>query len=124
VKRALKNEDIHIYGDGNQIRAWCYVDDFVDGLMRCLEHPLAVGESFNIGNPRAVMTTYGLAQTVCRVMNSRSKLIFRPPLSADIELRIPSVEKAERILGFSAKVDLEDGIRRTAAWIDKNFLDA
>jgi UDP-glucose 4-epimerase len=57
-------------------------------------------------------------------MNSRSKLIFRPPLSADIELRIPSVEKAERILGFSAKVDLEDGIRRTAAWIDKNFLDA
>jgi UDP-glucose 4-epimerase len=123
VKRALKNEDIYIYGDGNQIRAWCYVDDFIDGLMRCLEHPLAVGESFNIGNPRAVMTTYGLAQTVCRVLNSRSKLIFQPHTSADIELRIPSVEKAERILGFTAKVDLEDGIRTTAAWIEKNLLD-
>lgn len=122
IKRALKGEDIHIYGDGNQIRAWCYVEDFVDGLMCCIENPKAVGESFNIGNSRAVVTIYGLAQTVLRVLNSKSKIIFKPPLSADIELRIPSVEKAEKILGFKAQYDLEYGIAETAGWIEKHLL--
>jgi UDP-glucose 4-epimerase len=116
IKRALKNEEIEIHGDGNQIRAWCYVDDFVDCLMECIENPIAIGESFNIGNSRAVMTTYGLAQTVCRVLNSDSAIVFKPALSAEVELRIPSVEKAYRMLGFRAKTDLDEGIRRTAAW--------
>ncbi|MEI7737046.1 MAG: NAD-dependent epimerase/dehydratase family protein, partial [Ferruginibacter sp.] len=116
IKRALKNEDIYINGDGSQIRAWCYVDDFVDCLMRCIEDPKAVGESFNLGNARAVITTLGLAQAVCRVLNSKSKIVFRDQLSADIELRIPSVEKTEKILGFKAKVDLDEGILLTAAY--------
>ena len=119
IRKALKNETIHIDGDGNQIRAWCYVDDFVNCLMRCLEVPEAIGESFNIGNARAVMTILGLAQTVCRVLNSKSKIVFDPPLSADIALRIPSVEKANRILGFKAKVDLDEGIIKTAEWIKR-----
>jgi UDP-glucose 4-epimerase len=114
IKKALLNEDIFINGDGAQIRAWCYVDDFVDCIIRCLENPAAVGESFNIGNARAVMTTLGLAQTVCRVLNSKSKIYHRPALSADIAIRIPSVEKTEHVLGFKAKVDLEEGILRTA----------
>jgi len=122
IKRALKDEDISIYGDGNQIRAWCYVDDFVDGLMRCIENPNAIGESFNIGNARAVVTIYGLAQTVLRVINSKSRIIYKPALSADIELRIPSVEKAEKILGFKAKYDLEYGIEKSARWIEKELL--
>jgi UDP-glucose 4-epimerase len=114
IKRALLNEDIFINGDGAQIRAWCYVDDFVDCLLRCIENPAAIGESFNLGNARAVITILGLAQTVCRVLGSKSQIIFRPQLSADIELRIPSVEKTERLLGFKASVDLEEGISRTA----------
>lgn len=122
IKKALKNEDISIFGDGNQIRAWCYVDDFVDGLMRCIENHDAVGESFNIGNARAVVTIYGLAQTVLRVLNSKSKILFKPALSADVELRIPSVEKADRILGFRAQHDLEYGIAQTAQWIEKYLL--
>lgn len=122
IKKALRDEDIFIYGDGNQIRAWCYVDDFVEGLMRAIEYPNAVGESFNIGNARTVVTIYGLAQTIMRVLNSKSKIIYKPPLSADIELRIPSVEKAEKLLGFKAQVELEDGIARTAKWIEKNLL--
>ena len=117
IKRALKNEEIFINGDGAQIRAWCYVDDFVDCLMRCLENPAAIGHSFNLGNARAVITTLGLAETVCRVLNSKSKILHRPALSADIELRIPSVEKAEKILGFKASVDLEEGIKKTAEWL-------
>lgn len=122
IRRALKNEDIYINGDGSQIRAWCYVDDFVDCIMRCIEDPRAVGESFNIGNARAVITILGLAQTVCRVLHSKSKIVFRDQLSADIELRIPSVEKSSRVLGFKAKVDLDEGITKTAVWIKKNLL--
>lgn len=119
IKKALKNEEIFINGDGAQIRAWCYVDDFVDCLIRCIENPKAIGESFNLGNARAVMTTLGLAQTVCRVLNSTSKISHKPALSADIELRIPSVTKTEELLGFKAKVDLEEGITRTAAYFEQ-----
>ncbi len=121
IKRALKEEPIRIDGDGNQIRAWCYVDDFVDCIMLCLEAPEAIGESFNIGNARAVITILGLAQLVCRVLNSKSEIVFEPPLSADIAIRIPSVEKAHEILGFKSKVDLEEGVARTADWIEKNL---
>lgn len=115
VKQAIRGETIHIDGDGSQIRAWCYVDDFVECLMLCLENPEAIGNSFNIGNARAVMTILGLAETVVRVTNSSSQIVFDPPLSADIAIRIPSVEKAHKVLGFKAQVDLDEGIRRTAA---------
>jgi UDP-glucose 4-epimerase len=104
IRRALKNEPISIFGDGTQIRAWCYIDDMVDGLM-C-----------------ALTTIYGLAQTVCRVLDSGSAIVFREPLSADIELRIPETTKARQVLDFEAKVDLEDGIRRTAAWYMDNTI--
>lgn len=117
IKRALKNENIEIHGEGDQIRAWCYVDDFVTCLLQCIENPKAIGESFNIGNSRAVMTTIGLAETVCRVLNSHSRIVFKPALSAEIELRIPAVEKSYKLLGFKAKIDLEEGIIRTAEWL-------
>jgi UDP-glucose 4-epimerase len=116
IRRALENEDLNIFGEGNQIRAWCYIDDMVDALMLTMTHPDAVGESFNIGNSRAVITVLGLAQTVCRVLYSKSNIVFKPPLSSDIELRIPSAKKVKEMIGFEAKVDLEDGIRRTADW--------
>lgn len=120
IKSALKNQDIYIYGDGNRIRAWCYVDDFVDGLLLCMKKKEAIGESINIGNTRAVITVYGLAQTISRVLNSTSKIIFKPDLSADIDLRIPSIKKAEALLGYQAKVDLEEGILRTARYIQNS----
>lgn len=120
IKKALKNEDFYINGDGNQIRAWCYVDDFVDCIMLALEDKNAIGESFNIGNARAITTILGLAETVLRVLKSDSKIIFRDALSADVELRIPSVEKAKSILGFKSKVDLEEGILKTVEWFKAN----
>jgi len=76
-----------------------------------------VGESFNIGNARAVTTIHGLAETVIRVLNSKSRIRFRPKLSADIQLRIPSVDKARDLIGFSAQVDLDEGLRKTAVWM-------
>jgi len=122
IRKALNNEDITIYGDGTQIRAWCFVDDMVDGLLKALEDPRAIGESFNIGNARAVTTIYGLAEVVCRVLNSKSKIVFKDPLSADIELRIPETKKADDLIGFKAQVDLEEGILRTAEWYKTNVL--
>ncbi len=121
IRKALQDEDIYIFGDGAQIRAWCYVDDMIDGIILGLEHPDAVGESFNIGNSRAIRTILGLAEAVCRILNSKSKIVFKPPLSADIELRIPSTSKAKRLIGFDAKVDLQDGIIRTAEWYKQNM---
>jgi UDP-glucose 4-epimerase len=114
--RAIKGEPLEIHGDGTQIRAWCYVDDMVDGVILAMTHPKAVGESFNIGNQRAATTIYGLANTVIRVLNSPSKIIFTYKDYADVELRIPSVKKAKDLLGFEAKVDLEEGILRTAEY--------
>ena len=120
IRKAIKNEDIFIFGDGSQIRAWCYVDDMVTGILTVLEHPNAVGESFNIGNPRAVTTIYGLAEAVCRITKSNSRILFKDPLSADIELRVPDTQKASTLLGFNAKVDLEEGILKTIQWITEN----
>lgn len=113
VRNALRGDDLIIHGDGTQIRAWCYVDDMVDGVLLAMSHPKATGESFNIGNARAVVTVYGLASTIVRVLKSGSAIRFVPKTHADIELRVPNVEKARNLLGFEAKVDLEDGLRLT-----------
>lgn len=123
IRKALNNEDIYIFGDGNQIRAWCYVDDMIDGILLGLTHEKAIGESFNIGNARAVTTIYGLAQIVCRILNSKSKIVFKEALSADIELRVPDVFKAKKLIGYQAKVDLDEGIEKTADWYIKNMKD-
>jgi UDP-glucose 4-epimerase len=114
ILRTLQHQEIQIHGDGNQIRAWCYIDDFIEGLLLAMTHPRAVGESLNIGNSRAVVTIFGLAQTVVRVLNSRSTIRFTDKSYADVELRVPSVKKARELIGFEAKVDLEEGIQRTA----------
>ena len=116
VQRAIRDLPLQIHGDGTQIRAWCYVDDMIDGVMLAIQHPKAVGESFNIGNARSVETIHGLANTVIRVLGSKSDIEFVRRDYADVELRIPSVRKARDLLGFEARVSLEEGIRRTAAY--------
>lgn len=116
IKRALRDEEIQIHGTGTQIRAWCYVDDMVAGIMACLTHPNAPGKAFNIGNPRAVTTIYGLANTVIRLLNSKSRVSFVWKDYADIELRVPDANWARTQIDFEAKVDLEEGIPLTAAY--------
>lgn len=114
IERALNDEEIFIHGDGNQIRAWCYVDDFIEGTLAAITDERAIGESFNIGNARTAITILGLAETIVRVLNSKSKITFVDKPYADIELRVPSVRKAFEKLDFMAKVDMDEGIRRTA----------
>ncbi|MFL5967782.1 MAG: NAD-dependent epimerase/dehydratase family protein [Gaiellaceae bacterium] len=114
--RALAGDELVIHGDGSQIRAWLYVDDMVDGLLRALEREEAIGESFNIGNARSTVTVLDLAQRIKRVAESESEIIFRPLHYTDVEIRIPNVDKARKLLGFDAKVDLDEGLARTIAW--------
>ena len=121
VRRAINDEPLIIFGNGSQIRAWLYVDDMVDGLMKCLSNKKAIGESFNLGNAKAVTTIYGLAQIICKVLNSKSEIIFKDALSNDIELRIPNTDKAKNLIDFEAKVGLEEGIKKTASWIKENL---
>lgn len=117
VDRAVRHEPLHVYGTGSQIRAWCFVDDMVRAVLLALETPAAVGESFNIGNARAVDTTVGLAERIIRLTASRSTIEFVDRSGPDIELRIPATEKANRLLGFDAAVGLDDGLTRTAEWM-------
>ncbi len=114
VKRALKDEPLDIHGDGAQIRAWCYVDDMVRGVLLAMEHTNAIGHSFNIGNSRAVVTIFGLASAIVRILGSKSEIRFVSKDYADVELRVPIVSKAKELIGFEAKIDLDEGIQRTA----------
>jgi UDP-glucuronate decarboxylase len=116
IVQALRGDDITIHNDGSQIRAWCYVDDMASGLLACLEREEAVGHAFNIGNPRSVVTIYNLAMQIVRLSGSRSKISFVPWDQTDVELRIPNIEKARRLLGYEPQVDLEDGLQRTIQW--------
>ena len=116
IEAALAGEKLRIHGDGSQIRAWCYVDDMVDGALLALEHPNAVGESFNIGNARSAVTIYDLAQRIKRLTGCPGEIVFRPLHYTDVELRIPNIEKARTLLGFEAKVELDEGLERTIAW--------
>jgi nucleoside-diphosphate-sugar epimerase len=116
IVQALRGEDITIHNDGSQIRAWCYVDDMVDGVLAALERPEAPGHTFNIGNPRSVLTIYQLALEVVRLTGSTSRIVFVPWGNTEVELRIPNVDKARELLGFEPRVDLAEGLARTIAW--------
>jgi nucleoside-diphosphate-sugar epimerase len=116
IARAVRGEDIVIHGDGSQIRAWCYIDDIVDGAMAVLERPEAVGHAFNIGNPRSSLTIYHLARQVLQLASSGSAMRFEQINRADVELRIPNIDKARELLGFEPKINLEEGLLRTIQW--------
>jgi UDP-glucose 4-epimerase len=116
IEAALAGRDLTIHGDGSQIRAWCYVDDMVDALLLCLERPEAVGQTFNIGNPRSTVTILDLAQRIKRLSACPGEIVFRPLHYVDVEIRIPNVTKARELLGWEARVDLDEGLARTIAW--------
>jgi UDP-glucose 4-epimerase len=116
IEAALAGDDLTIHGDGSQIRAWCYVDDMVEGTLLALEHANAVGQSFNIGNARSAVTIFDLAQRIKRLSGCSGEIVFRPLHYTDVELRIPNVDKARDLLGFEAAVELDDGLARTIAW--------
>lgn len=116
IIRAINNEQIQIHGDGDQIRSWCYIDDFVNGLLLCLDKEEAVGNSFNIGNPRGTITIAMLAQLIKQISSSKSEIDYIPKNYVDVELRVPSINKAVELLGYSPKIDLTLGLTKTIEW--------
>ena len=72
ILQALQHAPITLYNDGTQIRAWCFVEDFVDGVLRCAERPEAIGQAFNLGNPQGTITNFELANMILRLTNSKS----------------------------------------------------
>ncbi|MFZ1462212.1 MAG: NAD-dependent epimerase/dehydratase family protein [Ignavibacteria bacterium] len=120
IKNVVKGKNIEIHGEGDQIRSWCYIDDMVDGIDLCLTNKKAVGEVINIGNPKGTITISSLAEKIVLLCKSKSKIVYIPKNYVDVELRIPSIDKAKDLLGFNPKVDLNEGIIRTYKWYSKN----
>lgn len=116
IIRAIRNEKIEIHGDGDQIRSWCYIDDFVNGINLCLQSEKAAGNSFNIGNPKGTITIGMLAQLIKQIAGSQSEIVYVPKNYADVQLRVPSIEKASELLGFKPEFDLTEGLERTIKW--------
>jgi len=123
IARALRGLPLTIHNDGAQIRAWCYVDDIVDGIMLALDRDEAVGHAFNIGNPRSTLTIHSLAKEIIRLASSSSHLEYVAWNQADVELRIPNINKAKELLRFAPKVDLEEGLLRTIYWYRRHLGD-
>jgi nucleoside-diphosphate-sugar epimerase len=116
IEAALAGKHLTVRGDGSQIRAWCYVTDMVSGVLACLERPEAVGQAFNIGNPRSSVTIYDLARRIIRLADAAGEIVFAPLGYVDVELRIPNVQKARELLGWEPRVELDDGLARTIEW--------
>lgn len=124
IEAALAERDLTIHGDGSQIRAWCYVDDMVEALLLALERQEAVGQTFNVGNPRSTVTILDLAQRVKRLSGCSGEIVFKPLDYVDVEIRIPNVAKARELLGWEAAVDLDEGLARTIAWYEEKLATA
>ena len=119
IVRALKGEPLQVHNEGAQIRSWCYIDDIVDAMMAVLRDDRAIGHAFNIGNPRSTVTIYNLAREIIRLSSSGSRIEFVKWNKADVELRVPSVDKVQELLDWKAQVDLEEGLLRTIYWYRK-----
>jgi len=116
IKNALEGEDLVVYGDGSQVRAWCHIDDFCDAVIGMLDTDKAIGKAFNIGNPVNTISVLALAEKVIQLCGSGSKVVFKPSPFTDIPVRIPDIGLARSVLGFEPKVGLEDGLERTIEW--------
>ena len=118
IVQALMGTDITIYGDGEQTRSFCYVSDLVDGFIRLMGTGDEVTGPINLGNP-GEFTMIELAEAVIRLTGSSSKLVHKPLPSDDPRQRKPVITKAQTILGWEPKVQLEEGLTSTIAYFDK-----
>ena len=122
IVQALKNEPITLYGDGNQTRAFCYVDDLIDGFLRMMDAPDDVIGPMNLGNP--VETSVAeLAKLVIELTGARSKITYRPLPVDDPVQRCPDIAQAQSALGWQPRMPLRTGLQRTIAYFEKLLTD-
>ena len=116
IGQALRGEDVTVFGDGNQTRSFCYIDDLVDGIIRLMLSDL--NDPVNIGNPHE-MTIEQMARTIITMTGSSSKLVHRPLPTDDPKVRQPDITCARQLLGWEPKVRLEDGLVKTIEYFRK-----
>lgn len=119
IVQALRGENITVYGDGNQTRSFCYVDDLVDGLIKLMNSPDDFTGPVNLGNP-GEMSIIELAKKVIEMTGSSSKIVFKPLPPDDPMQRMPDITLSENVLGWKPAVQLEDGLRKTIEYF-KSF---
>lgn len=117
IVQALRNEDITIYGDGTQTRSFQYVDDLVDGMVRMMHSHAFIGP-VNIGNP-VEFTMLQLAEKVIELTRSKSSIRFMPLPQDDPKQRQPNIELAQQALGWTPKIQLEEGLRKTINYFQR-----
>ncbi|MDD4964723.1 MAG: SDR family oxidoreductase [Gallionella sp.] len=117
IMQALQGKPITLYGDGQQTRSFCYVDDLIAGMVGMMNQDVAIGP-INLGNPNE-FTIRELAETVLRLTNSKSELVFCPLPQDDPTQRQPDISLAKSTLGWEPKVELEDGLKETIAYFRK-----
>jgi UDP-glucuronate decarboxylase len=118
IVQALQGKDITIYGDGQQTRSFCYVDDLIDAMIKMMNSEKGFIGPVNIGNP-GEFTMLQLAEMVLMLSNSKSKIIYQPLPSDDPKQRQPNIDLAKDKLGWQPKVELKDGLRETIAYFKK-----
>ena len=119
--RARAGRDLTIFGDGGQTRAFCYVDDLVDGILKLMDSN--VNEPVNIGNPHEV-TIEEIARTIIALVGSRSRIVYRPLPVDDPKQRRPDITRARTILGWEPKVGLEEGLATTVEYFKQKVAAA
>lgn len=112
IMQALKNEDITVYGDGLQTRSFCYVSDLVDGMVKMMNNSQSFAGPVNLGNP-SERTVLDLAELIIELTGSKSKIINKPLPQDDPIKRKPDISLANKILNWTPKVDIKDGLKAT-----------
>jgi UDP-glucuronate decarboxylase len=117
IVQALRNEPITIYGEGQQTRSFCYVDDLIEAFLRLMATDDAVTGPINTGNP-GEFTIRELAEHILKLTGSKSRLSFQPLPADDPTQRRPNIEQAKRVLGWEPQIQLEQGLQQTIAYFD------
>jgi nucleoside-diphosphate-sugar epimerase len=123
VQKILKGQNpLHILGSGDQVRHYTYGGDLAEGIRLCVESEKAINEDFNLSTPVST-TVRELAQLIWKKINGEKpfRYISDPPFVYDVQKRVPSVEKAKRVLGFEAKTSLSDALDEIVPWIKKQI---
>jgi len=115
ILRALQNEPIPLFGDGNQTRSFCYVEDMIDGLVRMMNAPDDFTGPVNLGNPREYEIRE-LAEIIIRLTGSSSRMTYHPLPQDDPRRRKPDIGLAEETLDWHPRVELEEGLEKTIAY--------
>jgi UDP-glucuronate decarboxylase len=115
IVQALRGQDITIYGDGQQTRSFCYVDDLVEGMLRMMDTETGFTGPVNVGNP-GEFTMLQLAEKVLTLVGSKAKLVHKPLPQDDPKQRKPVIDLAKAKLGWEPKVNLDDGLKETVAY--------